>query len=96
MVDGEITGQITAGLLVLLGVAAADSDVELKWLADKITNLRIFPDEQGKMNRSLLEVEGSCLVVSQFTLFADCRKGRRPFFGDAEEPKRRQVSFGRS
>ncbi len=86
VVDGETTGEIAAGLLVLLGVAAADTEQELNWLADKIVNMRIFEDDEGKMNRSLVESGGSMLVVSQFTLYGDCRKGRRPSFIDAAPP----------
>lgn len=87
-VDGEVTGEIGGGLLALLGVAKGDTEKEAEMLAKKTTELRIFEDEAGKMNRSLLEVGGGCLVVSQFTLFAECRKGRRPFFGNAEAPQR--------
>jgi len=92
-VDGEITGQITAGLLVMLGVAEADTDAELTWLADKIVNLRIFPDDEGKMNRSLSDTNGSMLVVSQFTLYGDCRKGRRPSFIAAAVPGKAEQMY---
>lgn len=84
-VDGEITGEIAAGLLVLLGVAKTDAEQDADFLAEKIVNLRIFADENGRMNRSLLESGGELLVVSQFTLYGDCRKGRRPGF-DAAAP----------
>ena len=93
VVDGEITGQIEVGLLVLLGVAEADTEVELKWLADKIAYLRIFPDAAGKMNLSLVDVGGSMLVVSQFTLYGDCRKGRRPSFVDAAQPEKAEQMY---
>ena len=85
-VDGNVVGQIGQGLLVLLGVGQDDSEVEVKTLADKIVHLRIFGDDEGKMNRSLLDVGGEVLVVSQFTLYADVRKGRRPSFTDAAPP----------
>ncbi len=86
-VDGAVTGRIGRGLVVLLGVAAQDGGAEVDWLAEKIVNLRIFEDEDGKMNRSLAEVGGAMLVVSQFTLFGDCRKGRRPSFTEAAPPE---------
>ncbi len=73
-------GEIGAGVVVLVGVSHDDSAAEARWLADKVANLRIFPDDEGKMNRSLLESDGEALVVSQFTLYGDARKGRRPSF----------------
>jgi D-tyrosyl-tRNA(Tyr) deacylase len=82
-VDGETTGAIGAGLLVLLGVAKGDSQADADYLSDKVTGLRIFCDDAGKMNRSVLESGGSLLIVSQFTLYGDCRKGRRPSFDQA-------------
>ncbi len=82
----EVVGQIDQGLLVLLGVGHGDSLAEVQWLANKVADLRIFEDDQGKMNRSVLDVGGSALVVSQFTLLGDCRKGRRPAFTAAAEP----------
>lgn len=85
-VEGQITGQISKGLVLLLGVAAGDSESHADRLAEKIVNLRIFNDEDGKFNRSLLDVRGGALVVSQFTLFADTKKGRRPSFTDAAAP----------
>jgi D-tyrosyl-tRNA(Tyr) deacylase len=85
-VDDEIVGQIEAGLVVLLGVASGDSQADAEFMAGKLVNLRIFCDEEGKMNLSLLDVGGEMLVVSQFTLLGDCRKGRRPSFVDAAQP----------
>lgn len=85
-VSDEVTGQIDRGLMVLLGVAEGDSDKDAKYLADKISGLRIFEDENEKMNLSLSDVGGGMLVVSQFTLLGDCRKGRRPSFVEAAAP----------
>ena len=89
-VAGEVTGKIERGLLVLLGVAVGDTDEDAQQLAQKIVELRIFPDEEGKMNRSLIEAAGAMLVVSQFTLLGDCRKGRRPSFTEAAPPEEAQ------
>lgn len=86
-VDGRIVGRIETGLLVLVGVREGDGEKEMGFLADKLVNLRIFPDEAGKMNRSVLDIDGGILVVSQFTLYGDCRKGRRPSFIDAAGPR---------
>jgi D-aminoacyl-tRNA deacylase len=85
-VGGEIVGEIDAGLLVLLGVAQNDTEPDGEWLAQKIAALRIFEDDAGKMNRSVVEVGGDALVVSQFTLLASTRKGTRPSFNDAAAP----------
>jgi D-tyrosyl-tRNA(Tyr) deacylase len=87
MVDGAVVGQIGRGLLVLLGVTHADTAEQACWLADKTVGLRIFADEQGKMNRGVADVGGAVLVVSQFTLYGDCQKGRRPSFIDAAPPE---------
>jgi len=86
-VDAQQVGKIGPGLLVLLGIGQQDTSREVTQLVDKIVNLRIFADEQGKMNLSLLDVEGQMLVISQFTLWGDCRKGRRPSFVDAADPQ---------
>lgn len=86
-VEGEIKGQIGAGFLVLIGVEEGDGDVDFKYIADKVPNLRVFEDEQGKMNRSLLDVGGEVLAVSQFTLLGDARGGRRPSFITAARPE---------
>ncbi len=87
-VGGERISAIGPGLLVLLGVGKNDGEAELRWLAEKVVGLRIFEDEAGKMNRSLLDAGGELLVVSQFTLYGDVRKGRRPSFVEAMEPTR--------
>lgn len=87
VIDGETAGEIGPGLVILLGVAPADTQKEAAWLASKCANLRIFEDEAGKMNHSLLETGGAALIVSQFTLYGDCTQGRRPFFGGAAEPE---------
>ena len=86
-VDGELVSEIGAGVLIFLGVAHEDTTTELEYIANKVANLRIFEDAEGKMNCSLLETGGSALVVSQFTLYGDCRKGRRPSFIDAARPE---------
>ncbi len=86
-VAGEVTGEIGGGLLILLGVAEGDTTADAIALADKIVGLRIFPDGDGKMNLSLAETAGGMLVVSQFTLLGDCRKGRRPSFIAAARPE---------
>lgn len=87
VVGSEVVGQIGPGLLVLLGVAAGDRDVDAHWLADKIAGLRVFEDAAGKMNLALTETGGAMLVVSQFTLLGDCRRGRRPSFTEAAPPE---------
>ena len=86
-VDGERVSEIGAGVLVFLGVAHEDTSTELEYIVNKIANLRIFEDAEGKMNCSLLETGGAALVVSQFTLYGDCRKGRRPSFINAARPE---------
>jgi D-tyrosyl-tRNA(Tyr) deacylase len=86
-VEKELVGSIGLGLLILLGVAQTDTQLDANYLIEKILNLRIFPDEQNKMNLSLIDLKGELLVVSQFTLYGDCRRGRRPSYSDAALPK---------
>jgi D-tyrosyl-tRNA(Tyr) deacylase len=92
-VNGQQMGAIEYGLLVLLGVGRDDTEKQVKWLAEKIVNLRIFEDQDGKMNRSLQDIGGSMLVVSQFTLLGDCRKGRRPSFVGAAPPELAEILY---
>ena len=92
-VNGEFTGKIEEGLLVLLGVAQEDAESDADYLAEKIAGLRIFEDEEGKMNRSVAEIGGDVLAVSQFTLFGDVRKGKRPSFDAAARPERAQTLY---
>jgi D-tyrosyl-tRNA(Tyr) deacylase len=87
VVGDEVVGAIGPGLLVLLGVARTDTAAQARWLADKVVGLRLFADEEGKMNRSVAEAGGSVLVVSQFTLYGNCEKGRRPSFIEAAPPE---------
>jgi D-tyrosyl-tRNA(Tyr) deacylase len=85
-VDGRVTGAIERGLCVLIGAGGGDADADLAYTVDKIVNLRIFSDDDGKMNRSVIDIGGGVLLISQFTLYGDARKGRRPAFVDALEP----------
>jgi D-tyrosyl-tRNA(Tyr) deacylase len=94
-VDRETVGRIDRGLLVLVGAGQGDGPDDAAYLVDKVVHLRIFPDEAGKMNRSVLEIDGGVLVVSQFTLYGDARKGRRPAFVAALEPARAEELVGR-
>lgn len=87
LVDGSVVGDINKGIAVLLGVGLEDSDKDIVYLTDKVVNLRIFEDENGKMNRSLLDIQGEILIVSQFTLFGDCRRGKRPSYDKAARPE---------
>ena len=92
-VGGEITGAIGRGLLVLLGVGQPDNEADAEYLAEKILGLRIFEDDAGKMNRSVVEVSGGILAVSQFTLYGDVRRGRRPSFDDAARPEQARALY---
>lgn len=94
-VEGRATGRIGRGLLVLLAVGHDDAEPDAEYMAEKIAGLRIFPDDAGKMNRSLREIGGGVLVVSQFTLFGDARKGRRPSFIEAAPPERANALYER-
>src|SRR5205085_7092262 len=93
--EGKTTGAIGAGLCVLVGVGVTDAEPDTQWLADKVCDLRIFEDEQGKMNRSLIEVKGAMLAISQFTLYGDARQGRRPAFIDAAPPEAAKPLYAR-
>lgn len=93
-VDGTLVGKIGAGWMVLLGVARGDTSKDAETLAEKVVNLRAFEDDQGKMNRNVAEAGGAVLVVSQFTLLADCRGGRRPSFTDAARPEDAERLYG--
>jgi D-tyrosyl-tRNA(Tyr) deacylase len=86
-IDNSITEKISHGLVVLLGIHGDDTTRDLQWMADKIVNLRIFEDDEGKMNRSLADINPEMLIVSQFTLYGDCRKGRRPGYSSAAPPE---------
>lgn len=86
-VQGETIGSIAGGLVVLVGIRRGDTGDDAAWLAEKIVNLRIFDDQSGKMNRSLADIDGEMLIVSQFTLYGDCRKGRRPGYSEAAPPE---------
>ncbi|MBW2477342.1 MAG: D-tyrosyl-tRNA(Tyr) deacylase [Deltaproteobacteria bacterium] len=92
-VDNKAVGQIEQGLVVLLGIAQGDGDQDIAYLADKVAGLRVFEDNAGKMNLSVSDIAGGVLVVSQFTLLGDCRKGRRPSFTDAEQPQRANTLY---
>jgi D-tyrosyl-tRNA(Tyr) deacylase len=94
-VEGRVVGEIGRGLMVLLGVATGDTAEAADYLAEKIVNLRIFEDDAGKLNRSLIEIGGEMLVVSQFTLLGNCRKGRRPSFVQAARPEEANALYAR-
>jgi len=92
-VEGEVVGRVARGLLVYLGVGKGDSDNDAEFMADKLANLRIFADDAGKMNRSVIDIGGAVLLVSNFTLHGDCRKGRRPSFDAAAAPERAEKLY---
>ncbi|KAA0549285.1 D-tyrosyl-tRNA(Tyr) deacylase [Bacillus sp. BGMRC 2118] len=93
IVEENVVGQIDRGLMLLVGVTHTDTLEDVRYLAEKIVNLRIFEDEEGKMNHSLLDIQGEILSVSQFTLYGDCRKGRRPNFMDAAKPEHAKTLY---
>lgn len=86
-VDGKIVGKIQRGLVVLLGIAPDDTSKQADWLAEKIVSLRLFPDQESKMNTNLIDIQGQVLVISQFTVYGECQKGRRPSFTKAAAPE---------
>jgi D-tyrosyl-tRNA(Tyr) deacylase len=92
-VDGKVVGEIGPGLLVLLAAAVGDGPEQVRWMAEKVSGLRIFSDQDGKMNLSLAQVEGAMLVVSQFTLYGDCRKGKRPSFTGSAPPEQAEKLY---
>lgn len=92
-IDQVPIGSIRTGLVILVGVAKSDTQANVDYLSDKVLGLRVFPDNSGKMNRSVVEAEGSLLVISQFTLYGDCRKGRRPSFDNAAPPEQAQALY---
>ena len=96
LVDGQEVGRIDGGLLVFLGVGERDEEKDLEWMIDKIVGLRVFEDSEGKMNLSLSDVRGEILLVSQFTLYGDCRKGKRPSFSSAAPPEKARLLFDRA
>lgn len=95
-VNGVTVGKISAGLLILLGVGQEDGESDLNWMVDKLVGLRIFEDEEGKMNRSVQEARGEILMVSQFTLYGDCRSGKRPSFTTAAPPEQAKALYERT
>ena len=94
-VAGETLGSINSGLLVFVGVSKHDEPIDISYLADKVLNLRIFKDDDDKMNLSVLDIKGDVLVISQFTLYGDTRKGRRPSYNDAADPKKAEDYYNR-
>jgi len=94
-INGKIEGSIQKGMVILLGVQNGDTEEDAQWLAEKCMNLRIYENEEGKFDLSLLDIQGEVLVISQFTLFGDCRKGRRPSFTEAAEPEIAEALYHR-
>jgi D-tyrosyl-tRNA(Tyr) deacylase len=94
-VDGEIVGSVGVGYVALVGIAKGDAESAIDAMAQKVAQLRVFSDDAGKMNRSLIDIGGGCLVISQFTLIADTTRGRRPFFGEAEAPNQARAMCDR-
>jgi D-tyrosyl-tRNA(Tyr) deacylase len=92
-VNEKVVGEIRTGLLALIGIGTEDNEQDIEWLAEKIIGLRVFEDKEGKMNLSLSDIQGEILLVSQFTLFGDCRKGKRPSFSDAASPEIAKTLF---
>ena len=92
-VDGTITAEISKGVVVFLGIHKGDTEKQIVWMIDKINNLRIFPDPAGKMNISLADIRAEMLIVSQFTLYGDCRKGRRPGYSEAAPPEQAELIY---
>lgn len=92
-VEGQVVGEIDRGLVLLVGIRHEDTETDVQWMADKIVHLRIFEDSDGKMNHSLLDVQGQILSISQFTLYGDCRKGRRPNFMAAARPEQAEKLY---
>lgn len=92
-VDGREKGSIDKGLLVFLGIHQHDGEKELRWMVEKVVNMRLFEDDESKMNRSVTDIDGEILIVSQFTLYGDCRKGRRPGFSDAAPPEKAKLLY---
>lgn len=92
-VDGQVVGEIDRGLVLLVGIRHEDTEADIQWMADKLVHLRIFEDSDGKMNHSLMDVQGQILSISQFTLYGDCRKGRRPNFMAAARPEQAEKLY---
>lgn len=95
LVEGQVTGAVERGLLIFVGIREADTEKEIVWMAQKCASLRVFNDSEGKMNRSLFDIEGDALVVSQFTLYGDARKGNRPSFVEAAKPEHAEPLYQR-